>query len=128
MTHPRLAQNGHGNKGTYSRFIPAVPAAKAKSGADLFNEGAPLSACETKNQVDEWLAAEAAEIAAYLAEEAAKTANREAFVAQVRSSNRTLQVSESKVKRDLDLARSLAYLDACQMEGMPASAACAVFC
>lgn len=98
MTHPRLAQNGHGNKGTYSRFIPATP--KAKSGADLFNEGAPLSACLTDNQVSEWKAAESAAIEAYLAEEAER----------------------------INLRRSLAYLDCCRLEGVPAARACAVLC
>lgn len=98
MTSPRVAHNGHGNKGTYSRFIPATP--KAKSGADLFNEGAPLSACENRNQVNEWLAAEAAGIESYLAEEAER----------------------------INLRRSLAYLDCCRLEGVPAAKACAVLC
>jgi hypothetical protein len=97
MSQSRVTHQSSGRKGFYSAsaFVPA------KSGRDLFNEGAPLSACLTKNQADEWKAAEAEAIEGYLAEEAAKT---------------------------IELRRSLAYLDACQLEGMPAASVCAVLC
>jgi hypothetical protein len=96
MSQSRVAQQGSGRKGfcSGSAFVPA------KSGRDLFLEGAPLSACLTNAQASEWKAAEAAEIEAYLAEEAKK----------------------------LELRRSLAYLDVCRLEGMPAAKACAVLC
>lgn len=122
MTSSRVSHKPSGDKGIYSRFIPA------KTGAELFREGAPLSACETKNQVNEWLAAESAAIGAYLAEEAAKATKREAFIAQVQESNRRLQIAESKERMNADLRRSLAYLDCCRLEGMPAAYACAVLC
>lgn len=96
MTSPRITHKPSGGKG----FSPKAAFVAPKSGADLFREGAPLSACLTKNQEAEWLAAEAAEIAAYLAEE----------------------------KANVDLRRSLAYLDGCMLEGMPAASACAVLC
>lgn len=96
MSHPRVAQQGSGRKGIYTKatFVPA------KSGRDLFAEGAPLSACLTNAQASEWKAAEAEAINAYLAEEAKR----------------------------IELRRSLAYLDVCRLEGMPAAAACAVLC
>jgi len=96
MSRSRLAHQGSGSKGILSRatFVPA------KSGRDLFAEGAPLSACLTNAQASEWKAAEAESINAYLAEEAKR----------------------------IELRRSLAYLDDCRLEGMPAAAACAVLC
>ena len=66
MTHPRVAPKTNFRKGISPKatFVPA------KSGADLFRSGAPLSACLTKNQEAEWLAEEAKGIEVYLAEEA----------------------------------------------------------
>jgi hypothetical protein len=123
MTSPMVTRKAAGSKGFYSEFA-FVP---AKSGSELFAEGANLDSCETDRQADEWLIAEAAMIDAYLAEEAAKVAKREAFIAQVRAANRAIQLAAWEAKKAAEMKGALAYLKVCQLEGMPAANALSVF-